>query len=129
VGTLKNCKPGDLLITSDCYCVSPALYYFPGADHYFYVNRFEKDWEFTFDALRPYFIELQNTHNLYEKYKSFWIIKNSLGFSVREYEIIRNITKWKEGEQDFFAYPYSEIGFSVSKYEYTGNNSSTNGGK
>ena len=119
----KKIKSGDLIITSDCYCVSPALYYFPQADHYFYVNRYEKEWEFTFDALRSNFIKLENTYELHKKYKSFWIIKNTLGFSVSEKNIIIDIGKWKEVERGFFTYPYSEVGFTVEKYEYTGINS------
>jgi len=120
----KKIKSGDLIITSDCYCVSPALYYFPQADHYFFVNRFEKNWEFTFDALRPNFIKLENTKELNKKYKTVWVIKNTIGLSENEKYIFTDINKWQEVDRGYLTYPYSEINFTVSKYEYTGINSS-----
>ena len=122
----KKIKSGDLIITSDCYCVSPALYYFSQADHYFYVNRYEKNWEFTFDALRTNFIKLENTNEIHIKYKSVWVIKNTIGLSENEKYIFTDISKWKEVDRGYFTYPCSEIGFTVSKYEYIGNNSNRN---
>ena len=51
------------------------------------------------------------------------VLKNTIGFSVSEKNIIIDIGKWKEVELGFFTYPYSEVGFTVEKYEYTGINS------
>jgi uncharacterized membrane protein len=120
-------KPGDLVITTDCYCVSPALYYLPQADHFFYVNRFEKDWEFTFDALRSNFTPVKDAKEIQEKYGSFWIIQNTVGFSVDEQTIIPNIPEWRRVEREYFTYPYSEIGFTVSKYVFPSPNSGNKG--
>ena len=114
-------KPGALIISTDCFCISPVLYYFPRADHYFYVNSFEKNWQFIYDALRPNFIETQNTDNLFEKYKSFWFIKSNSGISSNVEEILKETEGWEEVvKQEDFIYPYSEIGFSLSEYAWTG---------
>jgi len=114
-------KPGDLVITSDCYCVSPAIYYLPDADNFLYVNSLEKNWEFTFDAMRPHLVEESNVNNLLKKYKSFWIIKSGTGLSVDAEEILKDIPGWEAVTEEIeYYYPYSLTRFLIKKYAYTG---------
>ena len=114
-------KPGDLVITSDCHCVSPAIYYLPEADNFLYVNDLEKNWEFTFDAMRPHLVEESNINDLLKKHKSFWIINGNIGLSVDAEEILKDIPGWEKVIEKIDSYdPYALNRFSFKKYVYTG---------
>ncbi|MBN2527089.1 MAG: DUF2141 domain-containing protein [Deltaproteobacteria bacterium] len=114
-------KPGDLVVTSDCHCVSPALHYLPFAHHFFFVNSIEKRWAFTFDAMRPKFIDATDIESVLKQYKSFWIIKGGIGLSVDAEEMLANAEGWEMIFEKSMNYnEYSLNTFSVRKYEYTG---------
>jgi ABC-type xylose transport system permease subunit/uncharacterized protein (DUF2141 family) len=114
-------KPGDLVITSDCHCVSPAIYYLPETSHFLHVNNIEKKWEFTFDSMRPHLLEETNINNVLKKYKSFWIINGGIGLSVDAEEILKDIPGWEKSTEEVLDYDfYSLTRFSIRKYTFTG---------
>jgi 4-amino-4-deoxy-L-arabinose transferase-like glycosyltransferase/uncharacterized protein (DUF2141 family) len=115
-------KPGDLVITTDCFCESTSIYYFPKADHYFHINNYEKQWEYIYDSLKPRLIKETGLEDVLKKYHSFWIINDYSMISVDASELLKNIPGWKRtvDKKDFY-HPYSKMTFYVSKYEYVGN--------
>ena len=123
-------KSGDLIITTDCFCESTAIYYFPKADHYFYINNYEKRWEYIYDALKPRLIKETDLKQVLNKYKSFWIINDYGLISVDASELLKNEQGWEQTvKKKNFYHPYSKITFCVSKYEYTGNQNTVEAGK
>jgi uncharacterized protein (DUF2141 family) len=113
--------PGDLVITSDCHSVSPAIHYLPFARHFFHVNRVESDWDFTFDAMRPKLVAAPDLKKVFGDRKSIWFIDGGMGLSVSAGEILQDIPGWEKSREVVLEdNPYALNRFSIQQYVFTG---------
>lgn len=112
---------GDLVVTSDCHAISPAIHYLPFARHFFHVNPIENDWEFTFDAMRPRLLAEPDIKKVLDRKKSVWFIDGGMGLSVSAGEILKDIPGWKKSKEIVADdNPYALNWFSVQQYVFTG---------
>jgi ABC-type xylose transport system permease subunit/uncharacterized protein (DUF2141 family) len=116
---------GDLVVTSDCHAISPAIHYLPFARHFFHVNPIENDWEFTFDAMRPGLVAESDIKQVLDRKKSVWFIDGGMGLTVSPGEILRDIPGWNKSKEIVADdNPYALNRFSVQQYVFTGKENS-----
>jgi hypothetical protein len=114
-------QPGDLVITTDSYSLGGALYYFPGAEHYYHSNSVEIEWD---DVLRVFIPPLHYGEGLDEMLstrQAFWYISCNVGYAYDIHEVLHGEGGWeKSGDAVMVVEPYSFVEFTAQKYAYTG---------
>jgi uncharacterized membrane protein len=114
-------QPGDLIITTDAYTMGPMLYYFPNAEHYFYINDTEAQWEQMFT---PFADRLHNEDELDELLatrQSFWYITSNAGLSKPSWVFLQDKDGWEESFQPrTYSKPFAFRSFTVEKFIYIG---------
>ncbi|MBN1962543.1 MAG: glycosyltransferase family 39 protein [Deltaproteobacteria bacterium] len=124
----KELKPGDLLITSDCFTVGPAYYYFPQAINYYSSNVVEAQRDEILRVMSPRLRYNQGLKELLASHKPFWSLTDSSGLSRNVYDILVHEPGWEiEGKSRTFTdpKPYSFLSFTLAKYVYTGRDNSS----
>jgi uncharacterized protein (DUF2141 family) len=114
-------QPGDPIITSDSYSMGPALYYFPEAVFYYSNNSIEAQWEHVLKPFTPPLHVDEDLNDLIATHQPFWYITCNTGLSKNVSTILREEQGWEEAlEPMTFSEPFSFVAFTVSKYVYTG---------
>ena len=114
-------QPGDLVITTDSYSLGGALYYFPGAVHYYHSNSIEIQWD---DVLKVFIPPLHYAEGLDERLsarQAFWYVSCNVGYAYDIHEVLHGEGGWeKSGEAVTAVEPYSFVEFTAQKYAYAG---------
>ena len=99
--------------------MGPMVYYFPNADHYFYINDIEAQWEQMFT---PFANRLHNEDDLDEllaTHQSFWYITSNAGLSNPSWVFLQNKEGWEEAIQArIYSKPFAFRSFTVEKFTY-----------
>ncbi|HEY5957810.1 MAG TPA: glycosyltransferase family 39 protein [Polyangiaceae bacterium] len=116
-------KPGDLLVTSDCFTVGPSLHYFPQAVTYYASNSFDGSRDEILTAMSPPLRYNDGLNDLLATRQTFWSFTDNTGLGRDIEDILADVPGWEaSGEPRMFTQPqpYSFIGFAVTKYVHTG---------
>lgn len=114
-------QPGDLIITTDAYTLGPMLYYFPNAEHYFYVNHIEAQWEQMFTPFAERLHDEAELDELLAAHQSFWYITSSAGLSEPSWVFLQDKEGWeKSGQTRTYSKPFAFRAFTVTKFTHAG---------
>jgi uncharacterized protein (DUF2141 family) len=119
----QEIKPGDLVITSDCFSVGPVFHYFPQVEHYYSSNSFEASQDAILKVMVPPLHYNKGLKELLSARKTFWAVTDSAGLSRNTYDILEDSPGWEPvGEPRTFSepVPFSFISFTITKFAYTG---------
>lgn len=110
--------PNDLIVTSDCFAMGPALYYMRDAHHLCYV----RDWQV--ESFRIFGPQLVYQDHLSEELSTrtrFWYIASNSDLSCPASEILKgSYHEWEiSKEPKYYAHPYSRYDLTVTKYTRT----------
>jgi hypothetical protein len=125
-------NPGDLIITSDCFTVGPAFFYFPQAVNYYSSNSVEAERDEILKVMSPPLRYNEGLKELLSNRDSFWAITDNTGLGREIPDIIAGESGWEiVGEPRTFSdpVPYSFVSFTLTKYAHTGRDTATNRGR
>ncbi len=114
-------QPGDLIITTDAYTMGPMLYYFPNANHYYYINDTEAQWEQVFAPFADRLHDEDELDELLAAHQSFWYITSNAGLSKPSWVFLQERNGWEGSVQPrTYSTPYAFRSFTVEQFIYTG---------
>lgn len=125
-------KPGDLIITSDCFTVGPVYHYFPQAVTYYSSNTVEAERDEILKVMSPPLRYNEGLKELLAGRDAFWALTDNTGLCRETPDIIGGESGWElSGEPRTFSdpIPYSFVSFTLAKYVHTGRNTATNKGR
>ncbi len=115
----EEIQPGDLIVSTDAYTVGPMLYYFPDAEHYFYVNDIEAQWDQMFTPFADHLHTEAELDDLLAAHQSFWYITSSAGLSKPSSAFLRD--GWEESARPrTYSKTFAFRSFTIEKFTYTG---------
>jgi hypothetical protein len=119
----QEIKPGDLIITSDCFSVGPVYHYFPQAEKYYSSNTYEASRDEILKVMVPPLHYNEGLKELLSVRKTFWVLSDSSPLCRNIYEILEDSPGWEPaGEPRTFSepVPFSFVSFTITKFAYTG---------
>jgi uncharacterized protein (DUF2141 family) len=125
-------KPGDLIITSDCFTVGPVFHYFPQAVIYYSSNTVEAERDEILKVMSPPLLYNEGLKELLASRDAFWALTDNTGLCKETPDIIGRESGWEmTGEPRTFSdpIPYSFVSFTLTKYVHTGRDTAANRGR
>lgn len=124
-------KPGDLVITSDCFTVGPVFHYFPQAAIYYSSNSFEAERDEILKVMSPPLRYNEGLEELLTTHDTFWALTDNTGLCRQTSEIIAGASGWIADTPSVFRdpAPFSFVSFTLTRYTHTGRDVSANMGR
>ena len=115
----EEIKPGDVIITSDCFTVGPSFIYFPQAVIYYSSNTIEAKRDEIVKVMSPPLRYNEGLTELLSGRDVFWALTDSTGLCRDTPDIIQDEQGWElAGAPQTFSdpAPYSFVSFTLAKY-------------
>ncbi|HET6450369.1 MAG TPA: glycosyltransferase family 39 protein [Spirochaetia bacterium] len=116
-------KPGDLVITSDCFTVGPVFHYFPQAVIYYSSNLFESKRDEILKVMSPPLRYNEGLKDLLATRSTFWALTDNTPLCRATPDILGDEMGWEVvGQPRTFSDPplYSFATFTLTRYAHTG---------